>query len=55
MKESIWSIWRDGAPSWQRFEARLDEQAQTLRGAWESSENGEIWSHDFDLVYSRVS
>ena len=53
MKDGIWSIWRAG-PFWQRFEARLDEQMRTLSGSWESSEDGDTWNSDFDLVYSRL-
>jgi hypothetical protein len=38
----------------QRFVARVDVDAGTIRGAWETSRDGTTWEHDFALDYARV-
>jgi len=53
MEAGIWSLARRGKPFSQRFEARLDDKAGTLRGTWYSSDDQVTWKPDFDLVYSR--
>ncbi len=53
MAAGVWSIARSGKPFSQRFEARLDENAGTLRGTWYSSDDEVTWQSDFDLSYSR--
>lgn len=53
MADGVWSISRNGKPFSQRFEARLDEKAGTLRGTWYSSDDEETWKPDFDLIYTR--
>jgi len=48
-----WSMWRDGKPFSQRFEAKIDLNAGTIRGVWSSLGVGGAWKPDFDLVYTR--
>jgi len=39
----------------QRFRATFAEGGSVIRGAWEISEDGTAWRHDFDLTYRRVA
>jgi CBS domain-containing protein len=36
-------------------EAVLSEDGNTISGAWEKSDDGSTWEHDFDLTYTRVA
>ncbi|HEV8190513.1 MAG TPA: hypothetical protein VGP82_03375 [Ktedonobacterales bacterium] len=49
-----WKQWREAPGFSQRFSATLSEDGKTLIGAWEKSEDGTTWEHDFDLTYTRV-
>ncbi len=50
--DGVWKIWRDSPGFSQRFEARLVD-ANTIKGAWETSTDGSHWEHDFDVLYTR--
>jgi hypothetical protein len=52
--QNVWTIWRNAPGFSQRFTATLSEDGQTLSGAWEKSDDGSRWEHDFDLVYRRA-
>ena len=39
---------------WQRFKATFSEDGNTINGAWENSEDGAHWEHDFYLRYTKV-
>jgi hypothetical protein len=54
LEDSEWTVWRDAPGFNQRFRARFDGPA-VIRGAWEVSDNGLHWRHDFDLTYTRVT
>jgi hypothetical protein len=53
LASGVWSIWRDGKPFAQGFEAQIDHDGKTMRGVWHSREGEGEWEPDFDLVYSR--
>jgi hypothetical protein len=53
----IWTLTRDKPdfsplPFAQRFTAEV--RRDTIRGAWEASEDGANWDHDFALTYTRA-
>ncbi|MFG1696055.1 DUF1579 family protein [Nonomuraea sp. NPDC049309] len=48
-------IWRDDPAFAQRYRATISADGKTIEGAWEASENGGPWRHDFTLVYTRVA
>jgi len=52
--EGVWKMWRSSPDFSQRFSAELSEDRQTIRGQWEKSNNGKVWEHDFDVVYTRI-
>jgi hypothetical protein len=51
--EGLWEIWRAAPGFHQRFTGRISEDAKTIEGCWEKSEDGEKWEKDFDLNYVR--
>ncbi|MBS1687168.1 MAG: hypothetical protein JSS96_00475 [Bacteroidetes bacterium] len=53
-KDGVWKIWRDAVGFSQRFEGKLSEDKNMISGAWEKSQDGKKWEHDFDLVYKRI-
>jgi hypothetical protein len=52
--DGVWRIWREAPSFWQRFIGTLSDDGSTIRGAWEMSDDGSVWEHDFDLIYTRV-
>jgi len=53
LKDRVWRIWRNAPGFNQRFEGRLSVDARSIQAHWEQSEDGENWSLDFDVVYTR--
>ena len=54
LADGFWRVWRDEDPEFrQRFVAELSWDRLSMRGAWETSSDGEKWEHDFDLDYVR--
>ena len=43
-------VWRDV----QRFVATVADDGRTIRGAWETSDDGSTWRRDFEPIYTRV-
>jgi hypothetical protein len=54
LEDRVWRIWRNAPGFNQRFEGRLSVDARSIQAHWEKSEDGETWSHDFDIVYTRA-
>jgi len=54
LTDTAWTMWRDAPGFNQRFTADLADGGDTIRGQWQTSEDGREWIPDFDLVYSRV-
>ena len=52
----VWTLERHGPrPDFsQRFSGRFDVDRNRIVGAWEGSDDGVSWSHDFDLTYTRM-
>jgi hypothetical protein len=50
---SLWTL--EGRPRdfWQRFRAEVG--TEIIRGAWEASADGQEWTHDFAVTYTRRS
>jgi len=38
----------------QRFTGTFGDDRKTIRGRWETSDDGSSWEHDFDLTYTKV-
>jgi hypothetical protein len=59
-RDGVWTLLRD-APDftplnfWQRFTGELSADGGTIRGRWETSQDGSTWEHDFDLTYRKVT
>jgi hypothetical protein len=50
-----WRMWRATPDFSQRFQATIDDGANTVRGHWQKSfDAGTTWEHDFDIDYVRV-
>jgi hypothetical protein len=54
VRDRVWKQWRDDPTFYQRFSATFSPDGRTIKGAWENSEDGKNWKHDFDLTYTRV-
>lgn len=55
LTDGAWTMWRDAPGFNQRFNAAIADGGDTIRGQWQTSENGDDWVPDFDLVYRRVA
>ncbi len=55
IEDGVWKVWREAPGFNQRFVGRISEDGRTITGAWEGSEDGVTWRHDFDLTYTKVS
>ena len=54
LTDEAWTIWRDAPGFNQRFIGTFADGADTIAGRWETSEDGQDWTPDFDLVYRRA-
>jgi hypothetical protein len=50
----VWKLWRDAPGFSQRFTGTIADDGSTIRGQWESSQDGSNWEHDFDLTYTKT-
>jgi len=39
----------------QRYTGTFGADGGTIRGSWESSNDGATWEHDFELIYTKAS
>ncbi len=58
LDEREWRLWRtseDFSPLafHQRFTGRFEDGGRTIAGAWETSRDGSVWEHDFELIHRR--
>jgi len=54
-EDRVLRLWRDkDADFAQRYTGRLSADGTTIEGAWERSDDGCNWEHDFDLTYTRA-
>ncbi|KUL44878.1 hypothetical protein [Streptomyces regalis] len=54
MTDGTWRQWRAAPGFHQRFTATLGADGDTMEGRWEQSSDGEHWTTDFDVTYTRV-
>lgn len=54
LTDRVWKQWRAAPGFHQRFTATFDEPGDTITGAWERSQDGEVWAVDFDVHYVRA-
>lgn len=58
-RDGVWTLLRD-APDFspldfaQRFTGTSSDNGDIIRGAWEKSNDGSHWEHDFALTYRRI-
>ena len=57
--DGVWKLWRDEPDFsplnfYQRFTGTISDDGKTITGAWETSSDGKVWEHDFDLTYTRT-
>jgi hypothetical protein len=52
--DGAWKVWREAPGFFQRFTGRFGNDNTTITARWEWSEDGSQWSHDFDLIYTKV-
>jgi hypothetical protein len=51
----VWTVWREVPGFDQRFTGTLSDDGQVIDGQWEMSRDGETWSVDFGITYTRDS
>ena len=54
MNDGVWRQWRAAPGFHQRFTATFADEGDTIKGGWERSADGELWTTDFDVTYTRV-
>jgi len=60
LSDGVWKLWRD-SPDFtplnfsQRFIASFSDDGNAIDGAWETSDDGSSWEHDFGFTYRRVT
>jgi hypothetical protein len=60
LSNGVWTLIRETADFSelkfsQRFIGTFSEDTHTITAAWETSQDGVKWDHDFDLAYRRVT
>ena len=54
LNDGVWRLRTDSPGFAQRFTGSLSEDSATFEGAWEKSQDGSHWEHDFDLTYRKI-
>jgi hypothetical protein len=55
LEGGAWKIWGQPGPRfYQRFEGSFSEDGTLITARWESSADGETWTPDFSLTYTKV-
>jgi hypothetical protein len=52
---NAWTMWRDAPGFNQRLTATISDDATTIAGKWERSDDGDDWFVDFDFRYTKVA
>ena len=52
--EREWTLSREGQPFRQRFAGRFEAGGRKIVGRWEKAEDGEDYTIDFELTYTRI-
>ena len=53
LRSGVWTLSRNDPDFAQRFRGRFSDRGRTITGAWEISEDGKKWQHDFDVTYRK--
>jgi hypothetical protein len=51
----VWTQWRDAPGFHQRFIGTLDDDGSRIDARWDASPDGQEWSLDFELIYTRIA
>jgi len=54
LRDNIWKWWRNAPGFFQRYEATITDDGNTIIGKGELSKDGVSWEKDLDLTYTRV-
>ena len=54
LHDSIWKWWRNAPGFFQRYEAQIAEDGNTIISKGELSKDGVSWEKDLDLTYTRM-
>jgi hypothetical protein len=54
LDDSVWKLWRNAPGFWQRYAGVFSADATTITGAWEGSPDGNRWTRDFALNYTKI-
>lgn len=54
LEDGVWELRRDSPGFTQRFTGRFSDDGRLIEGAWDKSQDGSHWQHDFRLTYRRV-
>ncbi|MGP4088094.1 hypothetical protein [Streptomyces sp. KR55] len=54
LSDGVWKQWRAAPDFHQRFTGTFSDGGNTITGGWEQSRDGELWTPDFDVTYTRV-
>ncbi len=55
LRGGVWTLHREGAPFAQRFSGAFSADGTTITGRWELARDGQSWTTDFDVTYTRVA
>jgi hypothetical protein len=50
----VWKVWREAPGFNQRFTGTFSDDGTVITAAWEMSEDGETWTTDFEVTYTKV-
>lgn len=54
LSDGLWKMWREAPGFFQRFTGTFSDDASTISGRWEASNDGSNWETDFNLTYTKV-
>jgi hypothetical protein len=54
LRDNIWKWWRNAPGFFQRYEATITDDGNTIISKGELSKDGVSWEKDLDLTYTRV-
>jgi hypothetical protein len=55
LRDGEWTLRRAGASFEQHFTGTFSAEGTTITGRWELAPDGEDWTTDFDVTYTRVT
>jgi len=53
LRRGRWELVRHDPDFSQRFRGTFSDRGRTITGAWEISDDGRKWQHDFDVTYRK--